>query len=133
MPSLLELALAHIEAGISIIPLLPRQAIAPNARRETPFGCREYLRHRIAAPKQIREWFGSNQRFRMGVVLGRISSGLECLSLTSAAVARLFRELVGFQGGTDLLERLPAARATDGRTLLYYRCPNPVRGYSRLA
>lgn len=133
MPSLLELALAHIEAGISIIPLLPRRAIAPNARSETPCDCREYLRRRIATPKKIGEWFGNSPRFRPGVVLGRISGGLECLSLTSGAVARIFRQLVAFQGGIDLLERLPAARATHGGTRLYYRCPSPARGYSRLA
>jgi hypothetical protein len=39
-----------------------------------------------------------------------------------------------FQGGESLLEKLPAARSTvEGRTRLYYHCPNPTRGYKRLA
>jgi hypothetical protein len=66
-------------------------------------------------------------------VLGPISGGLECLDLTYAAVAKLFRQLVAFQGGTSLLEKLPTAQAADGRTRLFYRCPQPARGYTRLA
>ena len=51
MPSLFELALAYTQAGISIIPILPNEALAPNGCKSTPFDCREYIRHRIAAQK----------------------------------------------------------------------------------
>ncbi len=134
MASLFEVALAYTRAGISIIPILPREAIAPNGSNETPFDCREYIRHRIAAPEELRQWFASNRPFGLAAVHGRISGGLECLDLTYAAVVKLFRQLVTFQGGAGLLEKLPTARSTiEGRTRLYYRCPNPTRGYRRLA
>jgi hypothetical protein len=121
-----ESALAYTKAGISIIPILTSEAIA-NGSHRTPFDCREYIRHRIAAPEELREWFGGDIRFGLAAVLGPISEGLECLDLTFAAVAKLFRQLVIFQGGQGLLERLPAVRSTvEGRTRLYYRCPNPA-------
>ena len=70
----------------------------------------------------------------MAAVHGPISGGLECLDLTSAAVVKLFRQLVILQGGESLLEKLPAAQSTaGGRTRLYYRCARPVKGYKRLA
>ena len=133
MPSLFELALAYTKAGVSIIPISPNEGARANVSNETPFDCREYIRHRIATPKKIREWFGDSPRFRLGVALGYISGGLECLSLTSGAAAKIFRQMVASQGGIDLLEGLPTARATDGRTRLYYRCASPTQGYSRLA
>jgi Glycosyl transferase family 2 len=134
MPSLLELALAYTKAGISIIPILPNKATVPNGSNATPFDCGEYIRRRIANPEELREWFADDRQFGLAAVHGPISGGLECLDLTYAAVVKLFRQLVLFQGGESLLEKLPAARSTvGGRTRLYYRCPNPARGYKRIA
>ncbi len=126
--------MAYTKAGISIIPILPNEALTPNGSDRTPFDCREYIRHRIATPEELREWFADDGQFGLAAVLGPISGGLECLDLTYAAVVKLFRQLVTFQGGASLLEKLPALRVpAEGRTRLYYRCAHPVRGYSRLA
>ena len=101
MPSLFELALAYTKAGISIIPILPNEAMAPNGSDKTPFDCREYIRHRIATPEELREWFAGDGQFGLAAVHGPISGGLECLDLTYAAVVKLFRQLVIFQGGAE--------------------------------
>lgn len=132
-PSLFETALAFTKAGISTIPFLPTETTAPNGSNKTPFDCREYIRHRIATPEELREWFVNDGKFGLAAVLGPISGGLECLDLTYAAVVKLFRQLVDSQSGTSLLEKLPTARAVDGRTRLFYRCPHPARAYTRLA
>ena len=89
MPSLFELALAYTKAGISIIPILPNEAIAPDGSKSTPFDCREYIRHRIAAPQELREWFADDTQLGLAAVHGRISGGLECLDLTYAAVVKM--------------------------------------------
>src|SRR5438093_8610279 len=105
MPSLFELVMAYTKAGISIIPILPNEAIAPNGSNETPFDCREYIRHRIAAQQEFREWFAGDRPFGLAAVHGPISGGLECLDLAYAAVVKLFRQLVTLQGGAVLLEK----------------------------
>lgn len=134
MPSLLDLALAYTKAGISIIPILPNEADRPNGAADTPFDCSEYVSRRIATPDELREWFAGDTPFGLAAVHGLISGGLECLDLTYAAVVKLFRQLVTLQRGEGLLERLPAAEATvQGRTRLYYRCPNSASGDRRLA
>jgi len=130
--STFELALAYTKAGISIIPVLPNAATL-DGRNKPPVDCREYVRQRIAAPQKLRQWFEDGQ-VALAAVLGRISGGLECLDLTSSAAAKLFRQLVTLQGGTGLLEKVCSLQArVDGRTRLYYRCPNPARRYMRLA
>jgi Glycosyl transferase family 2/Bifunctional DNA primase/polymerase, N-terminal len=135
MLSTFESALAYTKAGISVIPILPTEAVTPNGKERTPFDCREYIRHRIATPEELREWFAADDGpFGLAGVLGPISGGLECLDLTHAAVVNLFQQLVTFQGGASLLAKLSSLRApAEGRTRLYYRCPDPARGYSRLA
>jgi hypothetical protein len=134
MPSLLELALAYTRAGISIIPISPDGAVGPNGSKNIPFDCGEYISRRVATPEELREWFTGDGRLGLAAVHGPVSGGLDCLDLAYAAVVKLFWQLVTFQGGADLVQRLPAAQSTvEGRTRLYYRCPNPARGYRRLA
>jgi hypothetical protein len=89
MPSLFELALAYTKAGISIIPILPNEAMAPNGSDRTPFDCRKYIRHRIAIPEELREWFADDGQFGLAAVHGSISGGLECLDLTYAPVVKM--------------------------------------------
>ena len=133
MLSLFELALAYTKAGISIIPISPDGTTGPRGK-ETPFDCGEFISRRIAGPDELRAWFREGDQLGLAAVLGQVSGGLECLDLTFAAVAKLFRQLVIFQGGTTLLDKLPTAKSTvEGRTRFYYRCPNPARGYERLA
>src|SRR5262245_1701144 len=129
MPTRLDLALAYTEAGISIVPILPNRRSALVASQEAPF-----LHRRIATADELCKWFTGDSSVGLAAVHGQISGRLECLDLTYAAVVKLFRQLVTFQGGEILLEKLPTARSTvAGRTRLYYRCPNPTRGYRRLA
>jgi len=131
---LFELALAYAKAGISIIPISPNEATAPQGSKGPPFDCREYLQRRIATPEELHKWFSGGGQLGLAAVLGPISGGLECLDLVHADVVKLFRQLADFQGGSGLLEKLPAAEASiDGRTRLYYRCPNPASGDGRLA
>jgi hypothetical protein len=133
-PRLVDLALAYAEAGISIIPVAPNKAATPDCTQKTPFDCTEYIRQRIATLGELRNWFESANHFGLAAVLGVVSGRLECLHLVYAAVVKLFRQLVTLQGGATLLERLPAAQADfEGRTRLYYRCPNAVSGKIRLA
>src|SRR4029077_2995375 len=112
MPSLLDLALAYTNVGISIIPISPNKADRPNGTKDTPFDCSEYVSRRIATPEELREWFAGDDKFGLAAVLGSISGVLECLDLTYAPVVKLFRQLVIFQGGESLLEKLPTARST---------------------
>ena len=49
--STFESALLYTKAGISIIPILPTEGVRPNVSNETPFDCREYIRHRIASQR----------------------------------------------------------------------------------
>jgi len=133
MPSLLELALAYTKAGISIIPISPDGTTGPNGKK-TRFDCGEYISRRIAGPDELRAWFPDDGQLGLAAVLGQVSGGLECLDLTFAAVAKLFRQLVTLEGGNTLLDKLPTVKSTvEGRTRLYYRCPNPAQGYKRLA
>jgi hypothetical protein len=125
--------LAYTKAGISIVPVTPNGASALDGSKSLPFDCSEYVWQRIATTEELQEWFAGSQ-FGLAAVHGPISGGLECLDLTYTAVVKLFRELVTLQGGADLLKKLPTAGSTvGGRTRLYYRCPNPTRGYRRLA
>jgi hypothetical protein len=134
MPSLFESALAYTKAGISIIPISPNEAIALDDDKDTPFDCSQYIWGQIATPEELHEWFADDSEFGLAAVAGPISGGLECLDLICAAVVKLFRQLVTFQDGDGLLEKLPAAQArVEGRTRLYYRCPSPVRGRKCLA
>ncbi len=134
MPSLFELALAYTKAGISIIPMSSDGTMGPDGRVDTPFDCSEYISRRIATPEELRDWFADDGQFGLAAVHGAISGGLECLDLTYAAVFKLFRQLVTFQGGADLLKKIPAGQLTvDGRTRLYYRCLNPASGKRHLA
>jgi Glycosyl transferase family 2/Bifunctional DNA primase/polymerase, N-terminal len=134
MPSPVESALAYTKAGISVIPISPNKGTASDGTQDTPFDCTEYIRQRITTPDELREWFASGGQFGLAAVHGRVSGGLECLELVYSAVVKLFQQLVTFQGGAPLLEELPTLQEpVDGRTRLYYRCPNPVSGDRRLA
>jgi hypothetical protein len=134
MPNLFELALAYTKAGISVIPILPDAKVGQDGRGHTPFNCSEYISRRIANPEELQEWFAEDGRFGLAAVLGPVSGGLECLDLTYSAVVKLFRQLVTLQGGESLLEKISAVRTNvEGRTCLYYRCPNPISGDRRLA
>jgi hypothetical protein len=134
MPSLLELALAYTKAGISVIPTSPNKETAPDNSRDTPSDCSKYNEQRIATPEELHDWFAGGGQYGLAAVHGLISGGLECLDLVTAAVAKIFRQLVRLQGGDDLLEEIPATKSTvEGRTRLYYRCPSPVHGQRRLA
>jgi hypothetical protein len=134
MLTLFELALAYTKAGFSIIPISPDGTTGPTGSGVTPFDCSEYISRRIARPDELRAWFLDDGQLSLAVALGQISGGLECLDLTFAAGAKLFWQLVTFQCGTTLLDRLPTVKSTiEGRTRLYYRCPKPARGYQQLA
>ena len=134
MPSLFDLALAYIKAGISVVPTSPSKPTAPDGIKDTPFDYSEYIQHRHATPEELREWFADSSRFGLAAVHGAISGGLECLDLVYTQVVKLFRQLVALEGGDGLLEKLPAAQETvQGRTRLYYRCRNPISGDRRLA
>ena len=133
-PSVFESALAYTKAGISVVPILRAEEIPSDRNQETPFDCTKYTQEQIATPEELREWFVNNETFGMAAVHGSISGGLECLELLSPAVVKLFRQLVTLQDGAGLLEKLPAALVgVEGRTRLYYRCPNPVVGSRWLA
>ena len=134
MPSLFEIALAYTKAGISVIPILPDGKVGQDDSGHTPFDCSEYISRRIANPEELQEWFAEDSGFGLAAVLGPVSDGLECLDLTYSAVVKLFRQLVTLQGGESLLEKISAVRTNvEGRTCLYYRCPNPISGDRRLA
>jgi hypothetical protein len=117
-----------------VIPILPDAKAGQDGSGHTPFDCSEYISRRIANPEELQEWFAEDSRFGLAAVHGPVSGGLECLDLSYAAVVKLFQQLVTLQGGAALLEKLPTVKSTvEGRTRLYYRCPNPVSGDRRLA
>ena len=100
-------------AGLSVIPIKSDGSKAPALTSWKPF------QSHIARPDELTAMFPNG--VGVGIVVGKVSGGLEILDLEASADWEAYSELVD-QQAPGLLERLVHVETPSGGRHLYYRC-----------
>jgi hypothetical protein len=112
----LEAAQRLLDAGLSIIPLLPVAGMRPAISEHGVY------QQRFASLAELKDWFRGGQ-LGVGIVCGRISGGLEVLAFADAEAFQVWRNRLE-QQAPGLRERLTAVLTAENAWQLYYRCPD---------
>jgi hypothetical protein len=112
----LEAAQRLLEAGLSVIPLLPVAGMRPAISEHGLY------QQRFPSLAELKDWFRGGQ-LGVGIVCGRISCGLEVLAFADAEAFQVWRNRLE-QQAPGLRERLTAVMTADNAWQLYYRCPD---------
>lgn len=138
--SVLALATAYVNAGLSIIPIgldgrkQPAFAVLP--RIEDPDhpdktkSTWEPYKSRLANRDELRNWFGSKTPYAMAVIGGAVSGGAECIDLDDKETASAFLGMVA-EEAPDLFSRLSLEDTPRG-VHVWYRCEE-IAGNQKLA
>ncbi|HYT93424.1 MAG TPA: bifunctional DNA primase/polymerase [Gemmataceae bacterium] len=150
----LDVALAYLGSGLSIIPVARDGTKQPDARllpREydddtghfkatwNPF--KDHVRNgervpgRLPTEKEVQDWFGRPNPPGIGVIGGAVSGGLECLDFDTRAeqIFRAWCEMVESEA-PGLLAKLSIAKTPKPGYHVRYRCSEvSIPGNTKLA
>jgi len=125
--SLLEVALAARQAGLSVVP--PREDGS-----KAPVGEWKAYQRRQPTEAELRAWYAGG-RAGIGLVCGAVSGGLECLEFETEDVYQAFCDAATAAGLGPLVERVESGYlelSPGGGAHWLYRCPE-IAGNTRLA
>jgi putative DNA primase/helicase len=126
MAATLEAALAYVKAGLSVLPVRADGSKTPAISR-----WKEY-QQRLPTEPELEGWFGK-KHLGIGVICGKISSGLELIDFDAEAetIYPAWVELVEAEV-TGLVNRLCVVKTPKGYHVRY-RCATPIPGNTKLA
>lgn len=126
-------ALQAVEAGISVIPILP----ATNSGSKRPAVPWKQFQTTRPTPQQVENWF-DNPNHGLGVVCGSVSGNLEMIEVEGRAAHHLpeLAELACNSGLGDLWDQMTTGwfeQSPTGGYHFYVKCVDPVGGNRKLA
>ncbi len=135
--TVLEIAQAYAEAGLSVIPILPdgskRPAWEVLPKNEEGKPTWKRFQKEIAGSDEILSLFGSNGGVGVAIVCGQVSGGLEDTDFDDIKVYTAWNDLIIKQGGKDLLDRLVKIQTPRPGVVVLYRCHEKIEGSQKLA
>lgn len=142
--SVLNIALAYVRAGLSVLPvaldgskapdgrLLPRVLTANGDRLRATW---DPFKERLATEAELRQWFGRQEPPGIGIIGGEVSGRMECIDFDrqAEAIFPAWSEMVEAQC-PGLIARLSVARTPKPGFHVRYRCREiPTPGNTKLA
>jgi hypothetical protein len=126
---LLDIALAYIDAGLSVVPIPPDGSKYPSLP-----GWKTYQR-RLATEAELRRWFAPGHIVGIAVIGGQVSGNLEILDFDDATAWEEWRNLcfereLWYVAGDIVISDLPRVETPSGGHHVYYRVADPVVGGS---